>query len=186
MPDPFETRSVLPLASIEEREAILSRGHAVFRVVDAGFHAYMEIVTANPRWDDNQIEQELRTRGVEAALAEELVSFAPLAFGREVVEQLGVKCNELYRLHNLNDGTEQEMPLAYEMAYAYARAMVGLYRTAERNESFKLVALRSAELDAVNNSLHGGVTQEALKESKMGPSIVYLRRPARGNKASPT
>src|SRR5580765_304910 len=101
----FKKRPSLPLASVEEREAALQNLHPLFRVVDAGFHAYMEVVTANPKWDDNRIEQELRTRGVEAALAEELVAFTPLAFGREIVQGLGVKCGDQYRLHNLADGS---------------------------------------------------------------------------------
>jgi hypothetical protein len=69
------------------------------------------------------------------------------------------------------------LPLANELAYAWARAMVGLYRTAERNEVFKLVACRSAELDAVNNALRGGVTTEQLREGTLAPPVVRLRRP---------
>jgi hypothetical protein len=176
----FKKRPTLPLASAEEREALLRDLHPLFRVVDAGFHTYMEVVAANPTWDDNRIEQELRTRGVEAELAQEVVSFAPLAFGREVVQQLSVKCSDLYRLHNLTDGSERELPLANETAYAWARAMIGLYRTAERNEAFMLVAGRSAELDAVNNALHGGVTEEGLRECTLGPSLVHFRRAAQG------
>jgi hypothetical protein len=171
-------RSPKPLlASTEEREAILSKQHPLFRVVDAGFHEYIKVLVANPRCDDSQIEDAVRARGVEAGLAEDLVRFAPLAFGREIVQQLGVQCSDRYTLHNLADGTERELPLADELTYAWARAMVGLYRTAERNEVFQLVALRSAELDAVNNALHGGVSTEQLRESTLAPSKVHLRRP---------
>jgi hypothetical protein len=104
------------------------------------------------------------------------VSFAPLAFGREIVQQLGVTCSDLYRLHNLADGTEKELPLVNELAYAWARARTGLYRIAERNEVFKLLAERSAELDAVNYALNGGVSAEELRASRLGPPVVYLHR----------
>jgi hypothetical protein len=165
-----------PLASVDERDAVLRDLHPLFRVVDTGFHIYMAVAAANPEWDDDRVERVLRVRGVDSVLAQELVSFAPLAFGREIVQELGVQCSDLYRLHNLTDGSETELPLAGEMAYAWARAMVGLYRTAERNEVFKRVAVRSAELNAVNNALHGGVTKEGLQESRLSPSLVYLRR----------
>jgi hypothetical protein len=179
VPVPPRTPAPAPpasLASVDEREAVLGDLHPLFRVVDTGFHVYMEIAAANPGWDDDRVERVLRGRGVDSVLAQELVSFAPLAFGREIVQELGVRCSDLYRLHNLADGLETELPLVGEMAYAWARAMVGLYRTAERNEVFKRVAGRSAELNAVNNALHGGVTAEELRESTLGPTLVYLRR----------
>jgi hypothetical protein len=164
------------LASTEEREAILAKQHSVFREVDAAFQVYLEVVTASPQWDDGQIEQEMARRGVGAALAEECVTFGPTAWGREVVEQLGVNCSPLFRLHSMIDETERDMPLANEVVYAWARAMIGLYRTSDRNEVFKLVAGRSAELDAVNNALNGGASQESLRECKMQPSLVHFRR----------
>ena len=164
------------LASIEERETILAKQHPVFREVDQAFHTYLEVATANPQWDDGQIEQELVRRGMTSALAEECVSFGPMAWGRDVVEQLGVVCSPLFRLHSMIDGTEGDLPLANELVYAWARAMIGLYRTPERKEVFKLVAGRSAELDVVNNALQSGMSQDALHGSKMQPSLVHFRR----------
>jgi hypothetical protein len=176
MLDWFKKKPRCALASTEEREAILAKQHPVFREVDAGFHAYLEVVTANPQWDDGQIEQEMVRRGVAAALAEECVTFTPMAWGRDVVEQLGIECSPLFRLRSTIDGTERDLPLTDEFAYAWARAMIGLYRTPERNEVFKLVAGRSAELDAVNNALHGGLSQADLRGSKLQPSLVHFRR----------
>ncbi len=172
-----------PLASAEEREAILAEQHIVFREVDAGFHVYLEVVTANPTWDDGRIEQELVRRGVAASLAEECVSFGPIAWGREVVGQLGVECSPRYRLHSLIDGGERELPLAHEFAYAWARATIGLYRTPERNEVFKLVAVRSAEVDCVSNALNAGASEADLHESKLQPLLVHLRRTVASGRA---
>src|SRR4051812_23118545 len=160
----FKKRSIPSLATQAEREAILRDRHAVFDSVDAGFHTYLEVVSATPPWDDSQIEQELGRRGVELQLAQELVAFAPMAFGREIVQQLGVPCSDVYRLHDLTDGSERELPLANERAFAWAKAMIGLYRTAERNDLFKLVACRSAELAAVNNALKAGVAPDDLRK----------------------
>jgi hypothetical protein len=130
----FNKKTRPALATSEEREAILADQHAVFREVDAAFHGYLELVSANPKWDEGEIEQQLVRRGVAAALAGECVTFGPMAWGRDVAEQLGVTCSPLFRLHNLIDGTERDLPLANEFTFAWGRAMIGLYRTAERNE----------------------------------------------------
>lgn len=172
----FKKQQTAQLASPEEREAILSKLHPVFRAVDTGFHAFLEVVSANPTWDDSQIEQALCARGVDPQSAQDLVAFAPLAFGREIVEQLGVKGSDTYRLHNLSNGTDSVLPLAAELTYAWARQMIGLYRTRERNELFKVIALRSAEVAAINKALAGGITQEELVKGTLAPPVVSLRR----------
>jgi hypothetical protein len=160
------------------REEMLEGLHPLFRTVDAGFQVYIDLVSANPSLSDNNLEAELRRRGVEPALAQELVSFVPIAFGREVVQQLGVKCSDLYRMHNLLDGSEMDLPLANEVVFCWAKAMIGEYRNADRNEIFMLIASRSAELDAVNNALHGGVSGEQLRECTLGPALVSFHRAA--------
>ncbi|MES1240930.1 MAG: hypothetical protein ABUT39_04865 [Acidobacteriota bacterium] len=158
------------------REQLLRRMHPVFREVDAGFQKYIATVTAHPDWDDDKIEKELRLRGVGFALAQELVSFVPMAFGREVVAELGVTCSEDFRLHEMSDDSEQDLPLADEMAFAWAKAIVDEYRTPELNPVFKRIASRSAELNAVNNALNAGMTEDQLRETRLAPSLVYLRR----------
>ena len=82
------------------------------------------------------------------------------------------------RVRSLIDGSEWEQPYADEFAYAWARAMIGLYRTAERNEVFKLVSLRSAEVDCINSALNAGASQADLREGGIEPLLVHLRRTA--------
>jgi len=175
----FKKQQTAQLATPEEREAILSQLDPTFRPLDAPLHAFLEVVSANPKWDDNQIEQALCARGVEADCAQSLVAFVPLAFGRAIVEQLGVKGSDTYRLHNLVDGTDKDLPLADEPAYAWARQMIGLYRTSQRNELFKLIALRSAELAAINKALASGLTQDELVKGTLAPPVVSLSRSLR-------
>jgi hypothetical protein len=160
---------------MSEREELLHRSHPLFKTIDAGFQIYIEVVSTNSSWQDDHLEEELRKRGVEPNLAEELVAFVPMAFGREIVHQVGLKCHDNYVRHNLNDGSEQELPLNKEMVFAWAKAMIGEYRTAERNEVFKLIACRSSELNAVNNALNSGMTVEGLQTSTMGPTHVFFR-----------
>jgi hypothetical protein len=179
----FKTKPPPLLASAEEREVILAKQHRLFREVDAAFHSYLEVITANPKWDDGQIEQELVRRGASPGLAEDCVVFGPIAWGREVAGGLGVSVSPLCRIRSLLDGIEWEQPLAYEFAYAWARAVICLYRTPERperNEVFKLVSLRSAEVDCINNALHAGASEADVRESKLDPLLVHLRRSAPG------
>ena len=119
MLDRFRKKSQSPLASANERREILAKQHPIFGEVDSAFHTYLEVVSTNSLWDDGQIEQELIRLGVAAGLAEECVTFGPMAWGREVVEQLGVECSPLFRLHSMIDGTECDLPLAHEFAYAW-------------------------------------------------------------------
>jgi hypothetical protein len=109
-------------------------------------------------------------------VAEQCVTFGPMAWGRALVEQLGVTCSPVYRLRCMSDGTVREMPLANEMVYAWAKAMLGLYRTPERNEVFRMVAFRSAEVDAVNKSLNAGASEADIRGSFLQPTLVHFRQ----------
>ena len=175
--DWFKSKPQSPLATAEEREAVLAQQHPVFREVDVAFHAYLEVVTTNPQWDDGRIEQELVQRGLTASLVEDCVVFAPIAWGSEVADGLGVAYSQRLRVRSLIDGSEWEQAYTYEFAYAWARAMLGLYSNAERNEVFKLVSLRSAEVDCINNALIAGASQADLQASGIAPLLVHLRRP---------
>jgi hypothetical protein len=174
----FKTKPRLTLATTEEREALLIKLHPFFREVDAAFHTYLNLVITHPRLNEGQLEEALIRQGISPGLAEDCVVFVPLAWGREVVEGLGVQYSPLVRVHSLIDGSEWEQPLTYEMVYAWARAMIGLYRTKERNEVFQLVSVRSAEVDCINNALFAGTSQEDLRECKLDPALVPLRRTA--------
>jgi hypothetical protein len=144
--------------------------------VDAAFHAYLEIITANPKWDDGQIEYELIRQGIAAHIAEECISFAPMAWGRNIVEQLGVTCSPTYRLHSLVDDAEQDLPLANEPVFVWARHMIGVYHTPDRNEVFQIVAKRSAEVDCINNLLTAGTDKDDLQRCTLRPALVHFRR----------
>ncbi|MGL6073944.1 MAG: hypothetical protein ACRC8S_07270 [Fimbriiglobus sp.] len=169
-----------PLDTAAEREAILAGTHPIFREVDAAFHAYLEVLLANPTWKDDAIEQELLRRGISPSLAADCVIFGPMAFGREIAERLGMELSPTFRLHSLIDETETELPLAKEIVYSWARAMIGVYHNPERperTEVLRLVCERSSEYKAINNALYAGETKESLRQCRLQPTLVYLRRP---------
>jgi len=166
------------LASPQEREALLEKSHPVFREVDAAFHVYLEEVIADPGRDDSVIEQAVLRRGITARLADDCVAFGPLAWGRVVAESLGVEVSPVFRLVSRIDESEGDYPLAHELTYAWARGLIDLYRTPERNEVFKLVAQRSAEVNAINNALNEGVSAESLRGGQLQPPWIRLLRSA--------
>ena len=172
----FKKRPQHPLASVAERDAVLAKYHPIFREVDAAFHMYLEIVTGKPSLGDEQVDREMVRRGVEVGLAEECVTFVPMAWGRHLIEQLGVSCSPSFRLHSLTDGTERDLPLANEFVFAWARLMIELYRTPERNQVFGLIATRSAEFGAVNNALNGGAIEADLRGAESQPTLVHFHR----------
>ncbi|HEY1065511.1 MAG TPA: hypothetical protein VGE52_05360 [Pirellulales bacterium] len=159
------------------RESLLAAQPAEFREVDWAFHVYLEVLCTHPKWDDNQFELELAHRGVPRRLAEECPAFGPLAWGRTLVEQLGVECSPNFELHSLIDGREREFPLLNEPVFVWARLLAPFYHTPERESVFKLVAQRSVELELVSNALQNAPPNSTLAGSVLGPPLVYLRRP---------
>jgi len=100
---------------------------------------------------DATVTARLEDRGVEPWLAERLVAFLPLAFGRRLLT--GVRLSDQFL-----DGPV-ERALADEPVYAAAAARAA---TADRRE-LERIALRRSEVDAVNQALHRGSRMEDLE-----------------------
>jgi hypothetical protein len=161
-----------------KRETQLKDLHPVFRELDTAVAAYIDVIRDFPKLSDDEIERKLIGQGVAKAVAVGCVTFVPLAFGREIVQDLGVLVAETYVEQDLSSGHKTEKPLAQEFEFVWAKAIVGIYRqSSEYSSAFKSIALRSAELDAVNNALLGGSTKESLRESRIGPPIVFVGKP---------
>jgi len=132
---------------------------AVFdEAVAVGIAAYM-----GTGGGDAEVRSELDRRGVEPWLAERLVTFLPLAFGRRVLA--GVQFSDVF----LDGGTQR--PLAGEPVYTAAseRAQRAIRAEVER------IGLRGSEVNAVNNALNGGA---ALDDLVLGPPALPSPLPA--------
>jgi hypothetical protein len=104
--------------------------------------------------DDDEVFRRLRSAGVEEWLAERLIGFLPLAFGRRVLP--GVALADTFL-----DG-ETVRPLASEPVYL---AAVAAAEVAGRDD-IERIGLRSAEFHAVNQALHAG---SQLTDLAIGP-----------------
>jgi hypothetical protein len=107
--------------------------------------------------EDDAIREELTRRGASPAVAEQAVALIPLAFGRVLVTRLGVKppasailLSEAGERRTIELGTN---PIFWE---ASQLAETGLRTGTMTREQFESVALRSVEVKALNNALHGG------------------------------
>ena len=161
------------------RDEYLATLHPLFRDADHTLKKYIAIIQRTPHLTDESIEKQLVAEGCEWSMAQCTVLFVPLAFGRVVVENLGVKAADTYIHHDLADGKERESELKMDVVFTWARSVTGEYAgIPEFKEAFGNIVSRSAEVNAINNALNSGVTQESLRESTLAPSIVYLGRPS--------
>ncbi len=104
-------------------------------------------------------------------LAERLVEFLPLAFGRVILQRAGVRLPGVFR-RMLDDGNfAPECPLAWEPMW---KPVMEFARNAERRlsrDEFLSIASRSAEFDAVNNACNAGSNPKDL----IGAVPIFMR-----------
>lgn len=161
-----------------ERETRLETLHPVFRELDAAVHAYVNLVRECPNLSDEQLEARLLAAGIEQSVATGCATFVPLAFGRVVVTELVVNVADTFVEYDLATKRQTEKPLAEQFEYIWAKNVVDIYqRSPDYNDAFKAIAIRSAELSAVNNALNGGCDPDSLRESKIAPPTIFVGEP---------
>jgi len=161
-----------------EREARLKDLHPVFRELDSAVAAYIDLVRDRPDLTDVQLEEKLVDQGVERSLAFGCVAFVPLAFGRAVFLHTGIAVSDTYVEHDLAADQRTEKPLSEEFEFLWAKEVAHLYRQcSDYSEAFKHIALRSAELDSMNNALLAGMPEEFLRDAHIGPPTVFTGEP---------
>ena len=122
---------------------------------------------------DDDIAKVLERDGASASEAQALLAYIPLAFGRVLMEGLPIRLADTALVQDQTGEAAEERTLGAEPIFAEAT------RLAERvkreasltSEQFTAVAMRSAEVDAVNKALHGGAKPEDLVVS---PPFITL------------
>lgn len=97
---------------------------------------------------------EMVSMGAKAKEATLLYSFVTLAFGRELIEPLGVTTSDRSILLQ-SDGQRTEHPLVSDPLYMQAAALAKA-RNQLTKEQFGCIAMQSPEVDAVNTALNNG------------------------------
>src|SRR4051812_46655537 len=107
--------------------------------------------SANPKADDQTIGDTLVKVGLSLSLANRLVAFLPLAFGRVALARLTdpPRFAQTFVMHGLTG----EHPLDREPLFVQALEAA---RTECNREEMSAVGMRSSEVAAVNNALNAG------------------------------
>jgi hypothetical protein len=109
--------------------------------------------------------------GLSKTQATEVVEFAPLAFGRALMDGMGVVFDDEYI--RLDDDGEERLrrKLADEPMFVAALAAAPEFMRNAGQDPFAAIAMRSAELQAVNEALNAGVSPDGLIAS--APVMVW-------------
>ena len=136
----------------------------IFMVLDPGFDTTRAIAAMHRLRDrpDDEIVHALVTEGAHPSHAEQLVDFLPIAFGRPVLERIGVRVPDVAVL--VAPEGERTFRLEDDPVFADAVALAReAYRTGSiPGEVFRSLAMRGAELSAVNQALAAGARAEDL------------------------
>jgi hypothetical protein len=130
----------------------------VFLVLDRGFDTSRAVAVMHRMHDrpDEEIVDALVALGAERRHAIALVDFLPIAFGRPVLEKLGVRASETGQIQE--GGSERTLRLLDDPVFADAAALANeAYAHGTMSaDVFRALALRGAELGAVNEALSAG------------------------------
>jgi hypothetical protein len=133
--------------------------------------SFANYVAANPASDEETAIGALVAGGISQSLAEDVVRFTAVAFGRLILQEMDVELSNDYILFAA-DGSEREAGAlrdkqAYRVAEDYAKEFAA-------HPSFRAIARTSPEYDAVNQALQAGSDP---KDLVMGPVAMFAEPP---------
>jgi hypothetical protein len=124
-----------------------------------------------PGVEDETIRERLIAEGIAPEMAFQVTVFTPIAFTHYVLHR-NVNFSPTYIVMDPETYDAQEYRLEdhpiYEAAYTLAP---------ELRETFRFVAVRSAEMDAVNNLLKTGKQLNELKDYTISPPVIMTLYP---------
>lgn len=104
-----------------------------------------------------------------------LIEFVPLAFGRSLLDGMGIQFEDYYVRIDAEGRERVRRKLADEPVYAAALKLAPIVLQSMGQEAFVAIATRSAELEAVNNALNAGSNPADLQASP--PVMVWAEEP---------
>lgn len=133
------------------------------------------LAEAHPCLDDQGLVEVLCQRGVNPLSARRLVAFVPIAFGRALLEPMGVIADPNFENHRRgprwrarSSRSVTSRPLASVPEYVAARSMAPVLK---RSPGFRQLAVRGAEVNAVESLMRQG---SAARDVRLTPVIVAL------------
>jgi len=130
--------------------------------------------------DWSGLEAAVVEAGVPAPLASQVLAFMPIAFGRALLDGMGIGFSPEYAIADAASGSRPAGLLADHPVYAAAAARAaGMMQRQEAGDAFAAVAVWSSEFSAVNQALNAGSDPADLEAA---PPLLLLD-PASGPSA---
>jgi hypothetical protein len=134
-------------------------------------HAAVQIFLKHPSATESELVGKISAGVGSSDLAERLVEFVPLAFGRIILVRAGVQLPGRF-VRMLDDGTfTPECPLEAEPVWKPAMDFARRAETRLSKDEFLAIAARSAEFDAVNKACQAGSNPKDL----VGAVPIFMR-----------
>jgi len=127
-------------------------------------------------WD--ALHDALSRAGVADRMADDVAALMPIAFGRELMDGMGVEFSPEYAAPGSDGEVRIAGSLAEHPVYAAAAALAaGMVANRQGGEDFVSVAVWSAEFAAVNEALNAGSNPADLVSA---PPVIVCHGPAAG------
>jgi len=114
---------------------------------------YIDILNANPKLTDQQILMKMGARKISNSVAWEVIGLFPIIAGRKFMDGMGIQFSDTYTVLSNNGKTTNSGTLDSHPLFVEINNQISLLK---KPEAFQSVALRGAELHAVNNALNNG------------------------------
>jgi hypothetical protein len=131
----------------------------------------VHVMLAQPDSSESDLALRLAAALGEQDLADRMLEFLPLAFGRVVLVRLGVKLPDTFIRAVDDENFSEPCPLDGEPLWLPAKAFAERASTRMAHHEFFAIARRSAEFNAVNNACNKGSDPKNL----VGGSPVFTR-----------
>lgn len=115
-----------------------------------------QVMVAQPDASESDLALRLVAALGDRDLADRMLEFLPLAFGRVVLARLGVTVPDSFIRAVDDENFSDACPLDAEPLWLPAKAFAARASTWMANQDFLAIARRSAEFDAVNNACNKG------------------------------
>ena len=133
--------------------------------------AIIVLAAEKPNADWETIEEELAKTGLTKETIERALNFTQIAWGRSFLAGMGITFSDLYFCFTEDGSLVESGKLEDDPYFRLATEVAGDYRG---SNAFKLLALTSAELNAVNQALNRGSEPQNLVTA---PASIFLDPP---------
>jgi hypothetical protein len=119
----------------------------------------------NPSASNEELRAAMLAAGLSARDTDDILEFVPLAFGRVLLDGMGIVFSEKYIRIDKNGQEIFRNWLEWEKFFREGLAAAPVVMMTSGKEAFTAIALRSSEVQAVNNALNAGASAENLQAS---------------------